>query len=199
MNHFEKNNNTLNYLEIEGLVARAKNKDERAIERLLINYKFFIYKQASKIFLSGYDMDDLMQVGNMAVIFAIDKYLPGKGNFTSYVTFSIINNLNYLIRQHARDNDIQSIETPMGGDQTLSDFLKNDYCIEDEYLEKELSKILKVEVDKLDSKLKDIIDFVYLAELGTLKEYAIAKRINYNTVIKRKNLAIARLTENLNL
>ncbi|MEG1255941.1 sigma-70 family RNA polymerase sigma factor [Clostridium sp.] len=183
----------MNYKELDELVANAKEGDIVAIEELLSSYKFFIIKHASRVYINGYEMDDLIQIGYMSIIKAIEKYTPGKGNFTSYVTFAIKNNFNYLIRQKTNENFIQSLETPVSSGLELKDLLPDKTSIEDDYVTKEGCEILRKEVENLSEKLRDVIEFVYLDNFGTLSDYARLNNIGYNTVIKRKNLALSKL------
>jgi len=75
----------------------------------------------------------------------------------------------------------------------IIDFLQDESCIEDDYVTKEIYATLRKVVDNLSEKLKDVIEFVYLDNLGTLRDYSRINNLNYNTVIKRKNLAIDKL------
>ncbi|MEG2917971.1 MAG: sigma-70 family RNA polymerase sigma factor [Clostridium sp.] len=183
----------MNYQELEVLVVKAKNKDQVAIEGLLKTYRGFIIKAASRVYIDGYDMNDLIQIGNMSILKAIDNYTAGKGTFTGYVTFAITNNFNYLIRQRVRKNLTQSLDAPVSKDLTLLDLLVDEFSTEDDYVQKEHYEALRKAVDNLSAKLRDVIHFVYLDSLGSLKEYSKINNINYNTVIKRKDLAFEKL------
>jgi len=189
----------MNYKELDELVAKGKEGDIVAIEELLNNYKYFIIKYASKVYINGYEMDDLIQIGNMSVMKSIGKYTPGKGNFTAYVTFAIKNNFNYLIRQRARENFTQSLETPVASGLEIKDLLPDETSIEDDYVTKESYEILRNEVGNLSEKLRDVIEFVYLDNLGNLTTYAKTKNIKYTTAMKRKNLALDKLKAMVNI
>ncbi|MFR1707995.1 MAG: sigma-70 family RNA polymerase sigma factor [Clostridium sp.] len=189
----------MNYMELDELVIKAKNKDEGAMEKLLNKYKYFIIKYSSMVYINGYEMDDLIQMANITIMRSVEKYTPGNGNFTSYVTLAIRNNFNYLIRQKAKENFTETLEaqTPLG--LRLEDTLKDDASIEDEYVKEEIAKILRQEVDKLEDKLRDIITFIYLDCKGNLKTYSQLRNLQYSAAAKRKTLAFKKLRSKLNL
>lgn len=188
----------MNYLELDELVLKAKNKDEGAMEKLLNKYKYFIVKYASRVYINGYEMNDLIQMANIAIIRSVEKYTPGNGNFTPYVTYAIRNTFNYLIRQKAKENLIESIEAPITIGIRLEDTLMDDVSTEEDYIKKELAELIREEVDKLEENLKDIITFIYLDCEGNLKSYSQSRNLQYSTAAKRKALAFNKLRSKLN-
>ena len=64
------------------------------MEELINEYKYLIIKQASKVHVRGYEMEDLIQMGNITLMRCLEKYTPEKGNFTAYVSYAIKNNFN---------------------------------------------------------------------------------------------------------
>jgi RNA polymerase sporulation-specific sigma factor len=188
----------MNYMELDELVFRAKNNDEGAMENLLKEYNYFIIKYASRVYINGYEMDDLIQMANITVIRCVENYTPGKGNFTSYVTYAIKNNFNYLIRQRAKENLIETLEAPVSIGLRIEDTLMDNTSTEDDYIKNELYKLIRVEVDKLEENLKDIITFIYLDCQGNLKEYSQSRNLQYSTAAKRKTLAFTKLRSKLN-
>ncbi|GAA0767952.1 hypothetical protein GCM10008908_07610 [Clostridium subterminale] len=188
----------MNYSKLENLILKAKNKDQSAMEELLNEYKYLIIKQASKVHVRGYEMEDLIQIGNITIIRCLEKYIQGKGNFTAYISYAIKNNFNYLIRQRAKDNEVQTIEAPVSTNLRIEDTLIADASTEDNFIEKEMYKLIKKEVDNLQENLRDLITFIYINCEGNLKEYSISRSLNYSTAAKRRTLAFKKLRSKLN-
>lgn len=180
--------------EVEVLVKKAKLGDKEALEKVIKCFEWYIYKSALNIYVSGYDQEDLMQIGYMTVMKAVDNYDIKRSNFTGYVTLSITNNFRCLIRNKARENSYVSLENNISDGVSLKDMLLDENLnLEDDYIEKERNIFIREAIHRLPFKLKEIIDYVYIKEKGNLKEYAKVKGINYNTVVKRKNLAFEKI------
>ncbi len=180
--------------EIEVLVREAKAGDKLALEKLMKNFEFYIYKSALSIYVAGYDHDDLMQIGYMTVMKAVDKYDITKSNFIKYVTFAISNNFRCLIRDRAKENAYTSLDVELVEGFTLGNIIADEEInIERDYIKEELGIEMREAVEGLPFKLQEVIKYVYIEEYGTLKEFSRATGINYNTVVKRKNLAFTKL------
>lgn len=183
---------------IEELVRMAKSGDKQSMESLMKAFENYIYKSAMNIYVSGYEQEDLMQLGYMTIMKAVEKYDIERTNFVNYVTLAITNNFKCLIRNKAKENAVGSVDIDLGDGFTLGDILKDEKVnIEEDYTNSELKKSIEEAINGLPFKLREIIKYVYLEERGTFKEYAIEMNINYNTVIKRKNLAYEKLKKAL--
>lgn len=179
---------------VEQLVRQAQGGDKGAMEELMKAFKNYIYKSAMHIYVSGYDQEDLMQLGYMTVMKAVEKYDVSRSNFINYVTLAITNNFRALIRNRAKENAVGSLDADLGEGFSIIDILQDEKVnIEEDYVNEELGKILEEAIEGLPFKLQEIIKYVYIDEKGNFKEYAKEYEINYNTVIKRKNLAFEKL------
>ncbi len=179
---------------VEQLVRKAQLGDKQSMEELMKAFENYIYKSAMNVYISGYDHEDLMQIGFMTVMNAVEKYHVSRSNFVSYVTLAITNNFRCLIRNKAKENAVGSIDADLGEGFSLSDILKDEKVnVEADYINEELVKVLREAIYGLPFKLQDIINYVYIDEKGSFKEYAREREINYNTVIKRKDLAFEKL------
>ncbi len=96
-----------NYAKIQELVTKAKAGEDTALEELLKTFKALISSQAVAISAKGYDLDDLIQVGTIALCKAVHGYDITKGNFPCYVAIAIKNNLEGLIYM-GRDTDAKN-------------------------------------------------------------------------------------------
>ncbi|MEG2936086.1 MAG: sigma-70 family RNA polymerase sigma factor [Clostridium sp.] len=179
---------------VEQLVRQAQGGDKEAMEELMKAFKNYIYKSAMHIYVSGYDQDDLMQLGYMTVMKAAQQYDVERSNFVNYVTLAITNNFRALIRNRAKDNAVGSLDADLGEGFSIGNILLDEGVnIEEDYVNEELGKMLEEAIEGLPFKLQEIIKYVYIDEKGNFKEYAKECGINYNTVIKRKNLAFEKL------
>ena len=68
---------------------------EREKEQKLIEYEPLIKSMANKIFLDGYDFDDIVQELSMVLLIALDKY-DGEKYATTFKTFFIMLQRNWL-------------------------------------------------------------------------------------------------------
>lgn len=182
----------------EELIIRAKEGDKMALEELMMKYKGLIIKYGNSVYINGYDKEDLIQIGYMSVMNAVNKYDFQKGNFTAYVSFAIQKNFNYLIRGKARGNYVSSLDYYIEDEVQLVDIIKSEENIEEEYIKKEIKKIVHQCINELPVELRDIIDYHYIKNEGTLKKYSEEKNIDYRIVTKRKRQAVKLLKKALN-
>lgn len=183
---------------IEELVREAKLGNKQSMEELMKAFENYIYKSAMSIYVSGYEQEDLMQLGYITVMKAVEKYNIEKTNFVNYVTLAITNNYRALIRGKVKDKGVASLDADLGDGFNLGDMLKDELVnVEEDYMKSELKEAIWEAIKGLPFKLQEIITYVYIEEKGTFKEYALEKNINYNTVIKRKNLAFEKLQKAL--
>lgn len=181
----------------EDLVLRGKAGDKEALDELIRKFTGYIIKCANNVYINGYTQEDLIQEGYVSLVKAVDKYDPKRGNFTAYVTFAIKKNFNYKIRGKARENYIGSLDYEVNQNTQLLDMLSTKENIEEDYVKNEvLGEISKV-INNLPKELREVIDYYYISNKGSLKEYAEEKNINYSTLIRRKSLALKIIKNNL--
>lgn len=179
---------------IEKLVREAQVGDKNAMEELMKAFENYIYKSAMNVYVSGYDQEDLMQLGFMTVMNAVEKYDVSRSNFINYITLAITNNFRCLIRNKAKENATLSLDVDLGEGFSIIDTLQDEGVnIEEDYANEELGRVIREAIEGLPFKLQEIIIYVYIEEKGSFKEYANEYGVNYNTVIKRKNLAFEKL------
>lgn len=179
------------------LVILAKQGDRIAEEILVANFKPLIYKELLRIHLKNYDYDDLEQIGYIAVLLAIKKYVPNpsKGNFTAYVAKCVRNRYLQLLRRYAKYNLEDSLDKPFeenGG--TVLDTLKDKVCLEDDIILNEDMTHLYLAIEKLPEKYREVIVECVLKDM-CMKDYAKAKKIAYRVLVQRKHRAVVMLRE----
>jgi RNA polymerase sporulation-specific sigma factor len=87
----------------EELVARAKNGDAEATNKLLIRYRQFVRLKANSYFLAGGDGDDLTQEGNIGLFKAIRDYEYGRSTtFRSFAELCVTRQIITAIKTASR-------------------------------------------------------------------------------------------------
>ena len=82
------------------LFRRYREGDEDARQQLIVNHLNLVRFLASKFKNRGEPLDDLMQVGTIGLIKAIDRFDPARGlEFTTFATPTIMGE----IKRHFRD------------------------------------------------------------------------------------------------
>lgn len=97
----QKNKLSWNKQKTHELFRRYKEKgDESAREELIVDHLNLVRFLASKFKNRGEDIEDLVQVGSIGLIKAIDRFEPERGlEFTTYATPTILGE----IKRHFRD------------------------------------------------------------------------------------------------
>jgi len=86
---------------IDILFKKYKNtKNSEARERIILCYKPLVKFLANKYSNRGIQVEELVSVGNIALICAIKKYKPNKGaSFTTYVSSVILGEIKHFFRE----------------------------------------------------------------------------------------------------
>lgn len=174
--------------DLNELVVRAKAGDKVAAESIMDKFRKYIRYFSRKIYVSGYEVEDLEQVGFQSLLKAIIICDLTKYNFESYAITSIKNNYYSLIRSKVKEGYNISIEEERNGVKII-DVLNSNENIEESYILKETLKQLKESIDKLSPIEKQIIKDVFFEE-KTMKECAEKRKLKYHNVVYRKNIAV---------
>lgn len=183
-------------IEIENLVREAKKGSNLAKSELMKRFTPFVIKKAKETYIRNCDMEDLIQLGNISVLKAIDKYDLEKGNFVSYVTFAINNNFNYEIRKRGKERFEGSLNKVLEDGMEIFSMVSDNVDIEEDIIIKERRNYLKKTLMELSSEEKELIISIYFNDIK-VKDYADRKNIKYGTVLKRKRTALNKLKEKL--
>lgn len=179
-------------MELNEIVLKAKEQNKNAKEELLMRFRPYIIKQCKSIYLKDYSFDDLMQISYISLLNAIEKYDLSRENFTSYAINSIKNNLNYLIRQKAKENYNISIFKETGENIELIDTIEDDSSILHDIIANEDTINLYKSIDLLKPNEKTlIIEFFFKGK--TLKAVSNETGIKYITLAKKKERALKNL------
>ena len=177
---------------IENLVKEAKLGNSNAKEELVNRFKAFIVKRAQGVFIKNYDMEDLIQIGVMSILRAIESYKLERENFVSYVTYAITNNFNYEIRKRNKDRFESSLNKESDGGLEILDLVSDEDSIEENYINKETKDKLLKSISKLSLEEKSLIQIVYFQKIK-IKDYAESRGLKYGTVLKRKRVVMEKL------
>ena len=93
------------------ILKSAQAGDESAKLCIINKYEKLILKYSNSYHLKNYDIDDLIQIGNMAVLYAINKFDLEKGNrcIDSYMINSIKNAYRNLGRENIKYSNESSL------------------------------------------------------------------------------------------
>ena len=175
MDEFRKEN----YMNLEKLALKARGGDKKSLEALIVYFKPYIVKQARSTYVKGYEIEDLIQIGYISLIKAINMYKPLNKNFNYYALASIKRNFYYLIRQESRHNAEYSMEFQTSEGLTLADSIEDNFNLEEDYLKKETYKNLRKALNLLNKEELRMVKWVYF-DRKSLKSYAEINGITYN-------------------
>lgn len=179
---------------MEDLLVLAKRGDENAKEDLIKKYYPLIIKEAKNVFLKEFTFEDLIQIGILNLINAIEKYDLNKGTiyFTGYVSMAIKNGFRYLCRSEIRYNSQFSLnKTNEEGLELGLNIIDDSSYTEDIILNDLIKEVLVKALDTLDKEERDLIDFLYINNpKANLSKYAVLTKKDYYylTVLKRRAL-----------
>lgn len=192
MNEFKKKSS----IYLEELALKAQGGDKKSLEDLIIYFKPYIITQARCTYVKGCDIEDLIQIGYISLIKAINMYKPLNKNFEYYALASIKRNFYYLIRKESRHNAEYSMEFETGEGLTFKDGIEDDFSLEEEYLKKETYKELEKGIKSLNKEEQDMIKWIYFHG-KSLKDYAQLKGITYNQGRYKMKQILKKLREGL--
>lgn len=184
----------MNYDEIENAVKCAKNGDSESLTSLLMQFKPFIFKTAKSFNIKDFDEYDLVQIGYISLIHAVDIYNPEKHSFSSYAYSAIKNSMKYTARSNKKHQSILSINASIDNDSSydFTEFLKSNTHIEEDFLHQEKISELKKIISELPEDEFELIFLVYYNNFS-LKDYATKKQQPYHKIVQKKNLILNKI------
>lgn len=188
----------MNYEEIEDHVKLAKQGNSENLTKLLIQFKPFIFKTAKNFNIKNFDEYDLVQIGYIALINAVDKYDISKHSFSSYVYTTIKNVMKYTARSNNKHNLTLSINASVNGQSSIdfTEFLESNENLENDYLEHEKITELQKVISDLEPDEFELIFLVYYNNFS-LTDYAVKKGISYSKIVRKKNYILDKIKSRL--
>lgn len=178
------------------IIKMANQGDRHSQEEIIKKFMPLIYKASHKVYITGYEEEDLIQIGVESILKAIKKFDPSKNtSFTSYIKNAVENNYRYLIRGKVKENYLKSLNEVQEDGFELENHIPMDFNLEDYVVNKELKNKLREAIEKLTPEKKELLHYAFYKEHGGITEYAKLKGIEYSKVYKFKNSLINKLRE----
>lgn len=167
------------------ILKSAQAGDESAKLCIINKYEKLILKYSNSYHLKNYDIDDLIQIGNMAVLYAINKFDLEKGNrcIDSYMINSIKNAYRNLGRENIKYSNESSLNILIKTGDYVSeiiDLIEDNINIENLVVDKSSIKTLTEALTHLSDFEKNLINEVYLTPKGSLLKYCKSNNLSYN-------------------
>lgn len=186
----------MNHNEIESCVIRVKSGSEEDFAKLMKQFRLFIYKTANSFNIKSYDIDDLVQLGNIALMKAVLKYKVGSHTFSSYAYNSIKNEIRCAARSNAKISNELSINMPIHDSELQEtefvDCLEDPDNFEEDIIHSENIKELKEAIELLLDEEIEFVNLVYYKGLQ-LTKYAEHKNLSYQQALARKRKVLKKL------
>lgn len=155
---------TLNKNETYELLSFAQKGSKEARDKIINhNIKLVLYVIFNKFKNTEYDKRDLVSVGIVGLMIAVDTFDKAKGyEFSTYATNCIKNEILLYIRRNKKHQNIDSLDRPVTNDSEdlLKDIIPSNIDIVSNYEDTELINIIRKLISNLSSREKEII-FLY--------------------------------------
>lgn len=162
-------------------LCNAKNQDKDAILFFIEKYQPLIKKYAFKYNLKNYDNNDLIQIGNISIITAINKYDLSKGNehIDSYIINTIKNAFRNLARSEIKYTSESSLNITVDEDNEIEDLLSDSLDLEEYIITSMMHDLLKTILATLSNDEHELIRIAYFTPNTNLYRYCLDNNLNY--------------------
>lgn len=199
--------------EDEERYLKLLHEGDRSARDVLVKHNMRLVVHIAKKYRGATETDDLISVGSLGLIKALDKYQPGRG--TTLATFAarcIENEILMLIRANKKHKNTLSLSDPVGLDKdgnelTLLDVLseKDEGVLENVERSVQRERLLKQIRRFLTDREYAVICMRYALQDGEVggkagkaqREVAAALHISRSYVSRIEKRAIAKLRKNL--
>ena len=154
--------------ESDRLFEMAKQGDKEARNELILhNAKLVVHEVKKRFCFAGFDVEDLVSVGNIGLIKAVETFDREKGfNFSSYATRCIDNEILMYLNKSRSEKVDTSLDKPVVGghnddEMNIIDTIKDNTDIVNEWLAKERLQIIREAVEKLPEQGREIIKLYF--------------------------------------
>ncbi len=172
------------------------------------NLRLVVYI-AKKFDSTGIGIEDLISIGTIGLIKAINTFKPEKNiKLATYASRCIENEILMYLRKNGNGKNEVSIDEPLnvdwdGNELLLSDILGTDGDITQKNLEDETDKkLLKIAMDKLSGRERNIVELRFginsAGEEKTQKEVADMLGISQSYISRLEKRIIGRLRRDMN-
>lgn len=196
-----------NYIDINALPKSLLKEENKRLIKLMLegdfdarqkliesNMRLVTYRVSTKFGIVNYDKEELVSIGNLGLIKAVDTFDPTKETaLSTYAIKCIDNEINMFLRKLKKVQKDISLSQPVNisskdKERHIEDFLSNGLDIEEEYLNAETILRVRELVKKLPPALRETVRLYYGFNDG--KRYTqeeIARKANcfQSTIHKR--------------
>ena len=193
--------------ESDRLFEMAKQGDKEARNELILhNAKLVVHEVKKRFCFAGFDVEDLVSVGNIGLIKAVETFDKEKGfNFSSYATRCIDNEILMYLNKSRSEKVDTSLDKPVVGghnddEMDIMDTIKDNTDIVNEWLAKERLQIIREAVEKLPEQGREIIKLYfgfYNNKTYTQNEISRILSISQSEVSKKIKLFLSDLNVTL--
>lgn len=162
-------------------LCNAKNQDKDAILFFIEKYQPLIKKYAFKYNLKNYDNNDLIQIGNISIITAINKYDLTKGgsHIDSYIINTIKNGFRNLARGEIKYTAESSLNITVDENSEIEDLISDSLNLEEYIINSMMHDFLKTILATLSHDEYELIRIAYFTPNTTLYRYCLDNNLNY--------------------
>lgn len=182
---------------MKDLLKKAKNHDAKAKEEIIKMYYPLIIKEAKILYLKNKSFEDIVQIGVINLLHAIDIFDLSKDitKFPSYALWSIKNGYKYLCRREIKYNDEYSLNnTSDTGSELGESIIDERINVEDTVINSIVNEGLYLALEKLDYEERELIDFLYISNnKPNLTKYCTLNGKDYYYCTCLKNRALKKL------
>lgn len=150
--------------ELYDLLTKKSQGDMDARKKLIEhNIRLVIYQVKGRFSTVDYDKSELVSIGILGLVKAIDTYDLSKNvEFSSYATRCIDNEILMFLRKLKYDKVVESFDRPISDEGTdnelrLGDMIKSNINIEESYENKEVYAIIRKIVNELPERERIVI------------------------------------------
>lgn len=151
--------------EEKGIFIRLEQDDPEAKQQLIVHNLRLVVYIARKFESSGLGVEDLISIGTIGLIKAVNTFCPSRGiKLATYASRCIENEILMYLRRSSKTRVEVSIDEPLnvdwdGNELLLSDILGTEGDVIGRDIEDEAEKeLLKLAVDRLDDREKRIVE-----------------------------------------
>mgnify|MGYP004515798973 FL=1 len=150
--------------ELDKLIKEACSGSKEARDKLIIhNIRLVLYEVANRFKNVGYDKKDLISIGSIGLVKAVNTYdMTKEVKFSTYAVRCIDNEILMFLRKVKHDKNIDSIDKVFfygedGSEFKLEDILSDDSDLVTDHENSETYKIIRQLINQLPDKDKEII------------------------------------------
>lgn len=188
-------------------LEKSANGDEAAKE-ILVKHNLRLVAHIAKKYTNYGDNDELISIGSIGLIKAIESFKPDKGTtLATYASRCIENEILMTMRTSKKHRSNVSLNEPIGVDKdgnelVIMDMLSDEHSvIEDVENSIMMEKLLKITKSVLDEREYEIICLRYgLGGIGALTQREVAKKydISRSYVSRIEKKALEKIKNSVN-